>query len=175
MSSLACSPWSGLQAAQGLHAAPLQQLQQPPTAAAANAPPQLQTLAQLQSLLQFQQIYQASPWQQQQAIPSRGCYVRMWKNDRLLRQMVIQIVCLTQRAEEHVFDKKIEACRRHVAVQGVLGSVSTADVCLRIWYGGHSVELCSHPWPALLAWHPGQRPASREVGHCRAAWWVVIC
>ncbi|CAJ1413050.1 unnamed protein product [Effrenium voratum] len=49
--------------------------------------PQLQTLAQLQSLLQFQQIYQASPHQQ---------------------QLMIQIVCLTQRAEEHVFDKKIE-------------------------------------------------------------------
>eukprot|EP00439_Symbiodinium_sp_Y106_P066694 s2732_g10.t3 len=91
-------PLLGLQAAQGLHAAPLQQLQQPPTAAAANAPPQLQTLAQLQSLLQFQQIYQASPWQQQ--------------------QMVIQIVCLTQRAEEHVFDKKIEPFWR-----GILDSV----------------------------------------------------
>jgi len=51
-------------------------------------PGQVQTLAQLQSLLQYQQIYQASPWQQQ--------------------QMVIHIVCLTQRAEEHVFDKKIE-------------------------------------------------------------------
>ncbi|CAE7824492.1 unnamed protein product [Symbiodinium sp. CCMP2592] len=92
-------PLLGLQAAQGLHAAPLQQLQQPPAAAAAaNAPPQLQTLAQLQSLLQFQQIYQASPWQQQ--------------------QMVIQIVCLTQRAEEHVFDKKIEPFWR-----GILDSV----------------------------------------------------
>ncbi|CAE7780996.1 unnamed protein product [Symbiodinium sp. CCMP2456] len=90
-------PLLGLQA-QGLHTAPLQQLQQPPTAAAANAPPQLQTLAQLQSLLQFQQIYQASPWQQQ--------------------QMVIQIVCLTQRAEEHVFDKKIEPFWR-----GILDSV----------------------------------------------------
>lgn len=51
-------------------------------------PAQVQTLAQLQSLLQYQQIYQSSPWQQQ--------------------QMVIHIVCLTQRAEEHVFDKKIE-------------------------------------------------------------------
>ncbi|CAE7753376.1 unnamed protein product [Symbiodinium microadriaticum] len=91
-------PLLGLQAAQGLQTAPLQQLQQPPTAAAANAPPQLQTLAQLQSLLQFQQIYQASPWQQQ--------------------QMVIQIVCLTQRAEEHVFDKKIEPFWR-----GILDSV----------------------------------------------------
>jgi len=28
---------------------------------------EVQTLAQLQSLLQYQQIYQASPWQQQQA------------------------------------------------------------------------------------------------------------
>lgn len=56
--------------------------------------PQVHTLAQLQSLLQYQQIYQASPWQQ---------------------QMVIHIVCLTQRAEEHVFDKKIEVQHFHRA------------------------------------------------------------
>ena len=71
---------------------------EPPAPAAAATPqnpvwipqgqPQVHTLAQLQSLLQYQQIYQASPWQQQ--------------------QLVIHIVCLTQRAEEHVFDKKIE-------------------------------------------------------------------
>ncbi|CAE7238542.1 unnamed protein product [Symbiodinium pilosum] len=96
-------PMLSLQAAQGLQAAGAAQLHptqptQPPANAAANPQPQLQTLAQLQSLLQFQQIYQASPWQQQ--------------------QMVIQIVCLTQRAEEHVFDKKIEFFWR-----GILDSV----------------------------------------------------
>lgn len=89
--------------------------------------PQVHTLAQLQSLLQYQQIYQASPWQQ---------------------QMVIHIVCLTQRAEEHVFDKKIEVQRASKELLKLLKSLITLlpfTTCLVSSSGGASWRM-SCPW-----------------------------